>query len=76
METFKYKCVLQFLKGIKSVVELGMKNGSPLCAIQNQGAGVIQKLFHYTSFEVKFYLRHKARLISGGNRTNYEKEEV
>jgi hypothetical protein len=81
-----YKFGIQVPNGIKNAIDLDKKNGNQLWQVairtelkQLQGRifrQAIKKIPNHIVFDVKLDLRHKARLVIGGNGTVNDKEDI
>jgi hypothetical protein len=94
--SIKYKCGIQFPKGIKNAINLDKKNGNNLWEeaiktelkqltdyetfmVLDSGEDIpkgYQKIPYHIVFDVKYDLRHKVRLVAGGNWTVNDKEDI
>jgi hypothetical protein len=87
----KYKFGIQVPKGIKNEIDLDKKNGNQLWQeaikitdfqtfiVLDSGENIptgYQKLLYHMVFDVKYDLRHKARLVAGGNWTVNDIEDI
>jgi hypothetical protein len=64
--SIKYKFSIQISKGIKNAIDLDEKNGNQLWKGEYIPTGY-QKIPYHMAFDTKYDLRHKKRLVAGGN---------